>query len=142
MDSIELRSRDSLWCFHFRHNLTSHQASCILVRRCILRLYAAAAADQSFISNTEFQLCAVHATCGGLFDAFRAVLADQRVDEASKALIISLPSASELISLIPSCDPHILHIVFETLFASLARQLRPELEAVVTQCGGTSRYSK
>jgi hypothetical protein len=69
-------------------------------------------------------------------------LADKCIDEASKALVISLPTASELISLIPSCDPHTVHLVCELLISSLARELRPELEAVVTQPGGSSRFAR
>jgi hypothetical protein len=71
--------------------------------------------------------------CGGLTAAFRAVIADQQLDAASKALVLSLPSASELISLIPNCDPLALHHVCEFLIAVLARELRSELEAVVAQ---------
>jgi hypothetical protein len=128
-------------CIIARLNLNFTQAGQTLVRRCIVRLYSAAS-DRSFVSNVETRLDAARSICGGLFDAFRAVLADKRIDEASKALVISLPTASELISLIPSCDPHAIHLVFELLISSLARELRPELEAVVTQHGGSSRFAR
>jgi hypothetical protein len=65
-------------------------------------------------------------------------MSNQQLDAASKALALSLPSSSELISLIPSCDPHILHHVCEFLIVALAHDLRPEFEAVIAQFGGVS----
>ena len=95
--------------------------------------------DQSVLANAELRLDAARASCCGLIDAFRTILADQRMDAASKALAISLPTASELISLIPSCNPHTLHQVYEQLIALLAHELRPELEAVISAFGCASR---
>ena len=114
------------------------QAGQLFVRRCITRLYSAAI-DPTLAAGTVQRLEAAGALCGGLTAAFRAVMADQRLDAASKALVLSLPSASEVISLIPSCDPCTLHQVCEFLTVTLARDLRPEFEAVVIQFGSSSR---
>jgi hypothetical protein len=114
------------------------QAGQLLVRRCITRLYSAAV-DPTLAAGTVQRLEAAAALCGGLIAAFRAVMADQRSDAASKALVLSLPSASEVISLIPSCDPFTLHHVCEFLTVTLARELRPEFEAVVTQFPSSSK---
>ena len=108
------------------------QAGQLLIRRCISRLYSAAM-DDSLGANIILRLTAAGDVIGSLTAAFRAILANEHVDAASKALVLSLPSASELIALTPSCDPHTLHFVCEHLTAALSRQLRPELQAVIEQ---------
>ena len=50
-----------------------------------------------------------------------------------KAHALSLPSASELIDEIPLCDPLALHKVCEHVSNTLARELRADLEAVLSQ---------
>ncbi len=116
------------------------QAGRLLARRCITRLYAAAV-DEALGPDVSARMETAGDLCGGLAAAFRAVIADQQLDAASKALVLSLPSASELISLISNCDPLALHHVCEFLIAALARELRSELEAVIaqfTQCEAAS----
>lgn len=94
--------------------------------------------DSSFAENISLRLEAAGDLCSGLIAAFRVIMADQHLDEASKALVLSLPSASELISLIPSCDPCVLHHACEFLIATLARELRPEFEEIISRFSATS----
>jgi hypothetical protein len=96
--------------------------------------------DCSLRANDELPSDAASTLCCGLIHAFRTILADRLMDAASKALVLSLPTANELIYLIPRCNPHILHQVYELLIASLARELRPELEAVISDSGCASRF--
>jgi len=60
-----------------------------------------------------------------------------------KAHALSLPSANELIDEIPLCDPLALHSVCEHVSNTLARELRADLEAVLskTPVDATYEYS-
>ncbi|GGY03362.1 aminopeptidase N [Paludibacterium paludis] len=59
-------------------------------------------------------------------DAFRAVLKDHAADPAFKALMLQLPSVAEIIELLDSADPALIHEVRETVLTALAAELRNE----------------
>jgi aminopeptidase N len=66
-----------------------------------------------------------------LIAAFRALLADDKLDGTFKALALTLPSRDELTGSIPNCNPVRLFRVADYIAKTIARALRDLFEAVV-----------
>ncbi|WP_434629772.1 aminopeptidase N [Chromobacterium sp. CV08] len=58
--------------------------------------------------------------------AFRSVLKDLSLDPAFKALMLSLPAESEILEMVDSADPAVIHRVREFVLDQLAQALRGE----------------
>jgi len=109
---------------------------------------AAAAPDANAIAADEALLSERCAAAGGvpdqLVDAFRATLADARMDGMFRAFAVSLPSLAEFVDAAGGsgaagadgaggggANPLLCHAVRHYVNAQLAQRLRPELEALV-----------
>jgi len=101
-----------------------------LYMKLLLHLYEAAAAGAP--STPLDERCAA---AGGvpqdLVDAFKAVLLDESLDGAFKAMALRLPTVTEVVDRIDEADPVLVWQVRHYVYQQLARQLRPELESVI-----------
>lgn len=101
-----------------------------LYMKLLLGLYEAAAAGPP--STPLEERCAAG---GGvpqdLVDAYKAVLLDETLDGAFKAMALRLPTVTEVVDRIDEADPVLAWQVRHYVYQQLAKQLRPELEGVM-----------
>jgi aminopeptidase N len=101
-----------------------------LYMKLLLQLYEAAAAGAP--SSPLAERCAA---AGGvpkeLVEAFSAVLTDDKLDGAFKAMALRLPTVTEVVDRIDEADPVLVWQVRHYVYQQLALQLRPQLDAVM-----------
>ncbi|HJV07030.1 MAG TPA: aminopeptidase N [Chromobacteriaceae bacterium] len=114
---LEFDWRDDQLAFLMAHDSDSFsrwEAGQTLAERLLLRLLAEQAAGQTLTLPEAFVA------------AFRAVLKDELADPAFKALMLGLPSESDLLELVDDADPEQIHRVRTFVLDQLAAALRAE----------------
>jgi aminopeptidase N len=96
----------------------------------VLGLYEAAAAGAPS-APLEERCAAAGGVPADMVAAYKSVLTDDKLDGAFKAMALRLPSMSEIVDRIDEADPVLVWQVRQYVYQQLARQLRPELEAVI-----------